>query len=122
MKTILLIEDDDTTRTRLALVLEKAGYRVLQDEDGSHALKLLRSERPDLIITDIHLPEKNGLEIVTEIRGQHNETPIIAMSGGDRYGFSYLDISSALGANAIMNKPFSVDELMMQIGALLDDA
>ncbi|MEO5342995.1 MAG: response regulator [Gammaproteobacteria bacterium SHHR-1] len=119
MKTILMIEDDQTTRTRLALVLEKAGYRVVQDEDGSHALALLKSERPDLILTDIHLPEKNGLEIVTEIRDLHDPVPIIAMSGGDRFGHSYLDISEMLGANAIMNKPFSVDELLIQIEACL---
>jgi DNA-binding response OmpR family regulator len=119
MKTILLIEDDQSTRTRLSLALEKAGYRVVQDADGSHALRLLRSEQPDLVLTDLNLPLKDGLTIVSEIRDLPNPVPIIAMSGGDSYGFNYLDVSEMLGANAIMNKPFSIDELLLRVKACL---
>jgi len=119
MKTILLIEDESATRLRLKTILVKAGYRVLEDTDGSQALDLFRAEHPDLILCDINLPETSGIEIITGIRVEEDLVPIIAMSAGDRLGNNFLDETKELGASDVLYKPFSSDELMAKVSRWL---
>jgi DNA-binding response OmpR family regulator len=115
MQTILLIEDDEPTLKRLTLILEKFGYRVLQDCDGDNALRLLETGQPDLILTDLNLPAQSGLDILSSVRGSNNAIPVIAMSGGDSLGQDFLEISKIMGADAVLKKPFTPEQLLAQI-------
>lgn len=115
MTTILVIEDDSTTLMWIKMHLEKAGYRVLENVDGKRIMESLQMEKPNLILVDINLPEIGGLEIIQSIRKDLNQVPIIAMSVGDRFGQNYLKASVDFGANAVMKKPFTADQLMNQI-------
>ena len=115
MKTVLVIEDDTTTLLWIKMLLEKAGYRVLENVDGKRIMELLQTEKPNLILVDINLPEVGGLEIIQSIRKDLIQVPIIAISVGDRYGQNYLKASTDFGANCAMRKPFTADELMNQV-------
>jgi CheY-like chemotaxis protein len=119
VKTILLLEDNLSTQTRIRLILEHQGYRVVCDGDGRKAMKLIEQEGIDLVLTDIHLPDCDGLEVVQAVRPAYPDLPIIAISGGDATGYSYLDLAEAFGANAILNKPVDGEALLQRVGALL---
>lgn len=115
MKTIFVIEDDATTLLWIKMTLEKAGYRVLQNIDGKMIINLVETEKPNLILVDINLPEVGGLEIIQMIRKRLQKVPIIAMSTGDRHGLNYLKASADFGANETMIKPFTADELINKV-------
>jgi len=85
-------------------------------------VRIFRSERPDLVITDIIMPEKEGLETIREIRGQRPDAKIIAISGGARIGnMDFLDIAGKLGASEIISKPFDPSDLIKLVSRCLGD-
>jgi CheY-like chemotaxis protein len=104
---ILLIDDDDSVRRSLAKILERAEHRVTAAADGAEGLRALQEDRPDLIITDVYMPEMDGIEILIRIRDADPELPVVVISGG---GFAPADFvledASQLGADAILSKPF----------------
>jgi CheY-like chemotaxis protein len=110
-RRILVVDDDPAVRDSIAVVLESAGFLVDQAAQGVTALRLLRVHEPDLIITDILMPQKEGIETIREIRLLLPDTPIIAISGGTEGGADYLKMAQTFGANAVMAKPF--DPLVM---------
>lgn len=122
MSRILLIDDDDQFRSMLAARLERMGHEVTTACDGRIGLQQFREQQPDLIISDLIMPQMEGLELIRELRG----TPpvrIIAMSGGGRTSpTTYLQIAQRLGAVAVLEKPFSTDELTAAIRAALSAA
>src|SRR5262249_16462507 len=109
-KSILVIDDDVSVRLVLRRMLEQEGYEVICAEDGRQALDLLKQRRPDLVITDIVMPNCEGIETILEMRAAGLTLPIIAMSGGGRIGNAdFLQMARRLGASATLTKPFEFD-------------
>ena len=100
----------------MVLVLEGAGYEVTAAENGKIALACVSSERFDLIITDIIMPEKDGFETIRDIRALQPRAKIIAVSGGGRTkNTEFLRMAKALGATEILAKPFDPDDLVAAV-------
>lgn len=113
---ILVIEDDNSFRNVLVQMLEKAGFDVVQAENGNQAIKFCEETNPDLVLTDIIMPDKEGLETIQELLGICPDLKIIAMSGGGRFGpNSYLPLAAKLGAKKTLQKPFLREELLAAI-------
>ena len=109
MAHILLIDDDDFFREVMLIMLQKSGHKVTEAHDGVKALALLERLRPDVIITDILMPHMDGVEFITELSRQSNETPVIAMSGGRRSITAAFNLESAklMGVKATLTKPIT---------------
>lgn len=113
MPTILIIEDALDIRLLLAHVLETAGYRVLEADDADAGLRLWRQEHPDLVITDLIMEGKDGLDVIREIRIADGKARVIAMTGaGFRGAVNLLDEAGRLGAVATIQKPFNLDHVL----------
>jgi DNA-binding NtrC family response regulator len=120
MATILLVEDDELVRDMLAQTLQRAQYKVLCANDGEEAAAILKSNRPDIMITDIVMPKKSGITLITEIKHDQPDMPIIAISGGGRLDpTGYLDLSEKLGAVASFEKPIDNSALLLAIDVIL---
>ena len=113
MTKILVIDDDALVRTTLARVLRDAGYEIATAEDGMRGMALFRSEQPDLVITDIIMPEQEGIQTITEMRKARPDAKIIAISGSGRFSDAdFLKMARSLGAMDTVSKPFDADELL----------
>lgn len=113
MTRILLVDDDDSFRKMVHVTLERAGYHVVDANDGNKALNLFRAQPPDLVITDLIMPDKEGLETIMELRAAQPDMKIIAMSGGGRNRpGDYLKVARQMGAAQVLAKPFSSQELL----------
>ncbi|MBM9614174.1 response regulator [Desulfobulbus rhabdoformis] len=118
---ILVIDDDDQMRVLLRQVMEWAGYEVLEAEDGREGMHLQRRDPADLVITDLIMPEQEGLETIGQLRKEFPKTKVIAISGGGRIGpEAYLPAAQELGADKVFSKPFDVRELASAVKELLD--
>ena len=101
-------------------MLRLEGHEVTVAENGKEAVHHVLNQFFDLVITDLIMPEKEGLETIADIRRQTSEMPIIAISGGGRVGPNdYLETARFIGANATLAKPFARKELMNTIDSLL---
>ena len=113
MASILLVEDDIQLRSMLKIVLDRAGHEVQEAGNGKEALELYTKSPADLIVTDLVMPDKEGLETIMEFRRSYPDVKIIAMSGGGRTGAqNYLDLAKKFGADYIVTKPFSNKEIL----------
>jgi DNA-binding response OmpR family regulator len=120
MPSILLIEDDELFRDALANALTEHGYTVTQAEDGEQGVKLFRAAPADLVITDIVMPNKEGIATVVELRRAHPKLGIIAMSGGAAHEPElYLKIAGTFGATRTLKKPFDLRTLLKAIEEVL---
>lgn len=120
MATILLVDDDEQFRSMLAQVLTRAGYEVEQACNGNEALTSYLSHQADLVITDLIMPDKEGLETIREIRLTNPAARIIAMSGGGPNGLvSYLRVAAVFGAQMVLDKPFSHHEILTAVHQIL---
>src|SRR5665213_86977 len=120
MPKILVIDDDVMVRNTISKVLRHCGFEVIVAEDGVRGLASFRRDRPDLVITDIIMPEKEGIETIIEMRREHPDTKIIAVSGGGRIGNAdFLSMATSLGAAAVIAKPFLPEELINQVKSCL---
>ena len=107
LSKVLVIDDDPVARMTLRAILEDEGYSVTCAEDGRRGLEAFRKLSPDLVVTDIIMPEKEGIETIRELQSIWPEGPIIAISGGGRTGNTdYLRLARGMGANAVLMKPF----------------
>ncbi len=123
MKKILIIDDDKDFNSSLKEYLGYREFDVSSALDGKQGLSLISTETPDLIITDIVMPELDGIELLDKIQSDTVLSPIkiIAISGGGRIaGQQYLSIAEGLGADCIFEKPLNLDELIEAINNLLD--
>jgi DNA-binding NtrC family response regulator len=117
---ILIIDDDHQLRAMLRQMLERAGYEVAEAANGADGLKLCRIQVPDLVITDLIMPEKEGVETMLELKRDFPNTPVIAISGGGRAGtVDYLPIARRLGARRTIAKPFSREEMLDAVREVL---
>lgn len=120
MALILIIDDDTTIREVLRQILERAGYEVMEASDGREGLNLYRERQADLIITDIVMPKKDGLETITDLRVEFPGSKIIAISGGGRLDPKpYLELAEGFGADRLLTKPFGHEELLEAVQDLL---
>ena len=120
MANILIIDDDNQFRTMLRKMVERNGYEVVEASDGKEGIKLYRKNPTDLIITDLIMPDKDGIETIQELRKDFPDVKIIAISGGGRLGpHDYLHLAKMLGAQRTLTKPIELDELLKAIEELL---
>lgn len=120
MAKILLVEDDELVRDMLAQVLKKAGHEVESADNGEQATELLQNIEPDIMVTDIIMPKKSGITLISEVKNKHPKMEIIAISGGGRLDpTGYLDLSESLGAAVSFEKPVDKAALLMAIDLLL---
>jgi two-component system, chemotaxis family, chemotaxis protein CheY len=121
MARILVMEDDPSFRNAVRVVLEAAGYEVIEAADGAAGLRLHREQGADLVLVDIFMPERDGLEVIRALRVEAPRAKIIAMSGGGTtLTISLLDEAAALGASRTLSKPFPPSALLKAIRELLD--
>jgi CheY-like chemotaxis protein len=120
MACILIADDEPLVRSTLCGILRRAGYEVVEAEDGDQVLAVCASEHPDLVLIDIIMPNREGVETIAALREVYRDLPIVAMSGGGRTGSTtFLDFSGRVGANRMLMKPMRNAELLEAIAACL---
>lgn len=126
MSTILVIDDDALLREMVASHLRRAGHAVLLAANGAEGLAAFSRAPCDLVITDIVMPEKEGLETIRAMRKGWPHIPVVAMTGGARpmasgveAGADYLEMASLLGARATVRKPFTGKQIVAVVEKLL---
>lgn len=123
MARILLIDDDATVRYALKQVLERAGHLVDEASDGQIGIELYSANQPEVVVTDIIMPNQEGIETIIKLKRMAPGVAIIAMSGGGRTGNrDFLEMAEKLGAAKIMPKPFRPRELVEAVQTLLPNA
>lgn len=122
MARILIIDDEDLARYTLLKMLSGSGHELAEAENGKEGLDLHRESPFDLIITDLIMPEMEGMETILALRRDGPTPKIIAVSGGGRSGSAdYLSMARRLGADQVLPKPFSQDELLSTVHSCLPD-
>jgi DNA-binding NtrC family response regulator len=118
---ILVVDDDAGIRRTLQILLSKAGYEVIQARDGSEAVRLWRDQGGDLVITDLHMPEKDGIQTIIELLTHTPGIRIIAMSGGGQTKrLDLLGNMALLGSVHTIEKPFTLAEMMSVVTRALN--
>lgn len=118
MARILVIDDDTVVRELTAEILGHNGHTVTQAADGNAGLAAIRSQPPELVITDMEMPGMDGVEMIKILKRELPELPIIAMSGATQSA-QYLYLASYLGAERLLNKPFAIGDLLATVNAVL---
>lgn len=117
---ILIIEDDEEVRGFLESVLSRAGYDCYSAPNGKEGVDMFMTDPADLVITDIIMPEKDGIETIMDLRRRNAALKVIAISGGGRAEpENYLHSAKLLGANRTMKKPFTNEEMLQAIRELI---
>jgi DNA-binding NtrC family response regulator len=121
LATILVIDDDDVVRDFLVEAIEQAGHEVVSANGGIAGIGKFTQSHPDMVLTDIVMPDRDGLEVIAEIRSADPGARIVAMSGG---GFranavSCFDAATKLGAMAVLQKPFKLAQLIDVVDSCL---
>jgi DNA-binding response OmpR family regulator len=119
---ILVVDDDPMVRDVFDKTLKRAGYTVSLVEDGSLVDSILDNQTVDLVITDIVMPRKEGIETIIDIRNAHPDIPIIGISGGGRMLSSkdYLNLAKGIGVTMTLKKPIEPAELIEAVRSCLD--
>ncbi len=121
MASILLVDDDAQVRNMLKITLERAGYEVTEATDGNQAVAAYDPAAVDLVITDIVMPEKEGIETIMELKTKNPAVKIIAISGGGRINpEDYLKWARRFGVAATFTKPVDREQLLNTLAGLLD--
>jgi CheY-like chemotaxis protein len=120
MASILLIEDDEDIRPLITTMLVRSGHTVRQAGNGLEGMRLYREAPSDLVLTDVVMPEQEGLATIIELRRLNPAVRIIAMSGGFAYDPKlYLHMAERFGADRVLRKPFQFSELQEVVNSLL---
>ena len=118
MARILIIDDEADMRAVLEQTLSVAGHEIVLAANGQEGIDQYRATPVDVVVTDLFMPRKEGIETIREMRRHFPETPIIAMSG-DAIADSLLSVAKRLGAARILKKPFQTEELLALVTELL---
>ena len=120
MSSILVVDDDAQVLEVMSEMLRLEGHEVTLADNGREAVQCIDAVPFDLVITDLIMPEKEGLETIADIRRSQDTVPILAISGGGRMGpADYLETAKFIGANATLAKPFARQELISTVDSLL---
>jgi DNA-binding NtrC family response regulator len=121
MHTCLVVDDDQVIRELIVEMLDSKDFSFIEAENGNDALKVLNEKQVDLLISDLVMPGKNGLDLIMEASEKFKELKVIAMSGGGGItgSFDYLPVAGLLGAAKILNKPFTPIQLRSMVNELL---
>ncbi len=118
---ILVVDDEPMVREGLKIALELEGHRTMTASNGIEAIKAMRAQKPHLIITDIIMPDSDGIEVICNVKAKDPDIKIIAISGGGRISASdHLRVAQRLGANGILAKPFTIQELLSEINRVFN--
>ena len=118
MARILVIDDEELVRASMRMILEAAGHEVAEAENGEQGIDRHRERRFDIVITNILMPHKEGIETILELRRDFASLKIIAISGGGRTrNLDYLEQARKLGADVTLAKPFSNEQLLESVDA-----
>jgi YesN/AraC family two-component response regulator len=121
MYDILVVDDEPMIRDGLKVALDMEGHRTLTASDGKEALKIVDENKPHIIITDIIMPESDGIEVICTVKENNPDIKILAISGGGRISAQdHLKIARQLGAIGVLAKPFSTEELIIEINKLFE--
>jgi CheY-like chemotaxis protein len=125
MVKILVIDDDSAMRRTVSRILTSAGHEVSEAQDGVEGTELFRTSHPDIVVIDIFMPRKEGLETILDLRKERPSTLLLAISGGSTApGVSdqsalYLGMAQGLGTHGMLAKPFRAEDLLREIDKLL---
>ena len=120
MAQVLVVDDDDQVRKLISLVLQQEGHTVVEASNGKMAIQHIQEAEINLVISDIVMPDMDGLELIRGIRRIHPGIKILAISGAGKEGPGlYLNMAEQFGADAILTKPFAPDQLIEQVSALI---
>jgi CheY-like chemotaxis protein len=120
MAGILIVEDDAELREMLAITLTRRKYTVMEAVNGKDAIVRFKPSITDLVLTDLIMPDEDGLKVIMKLRELKPSLKIIAISGGGKAGpGSYLNLAKALGADAVYSKPFSINDLISRIEEMI---
>jgi DNA-binding response OmpR family regulator len=121
MKKILIIDDDELITMTLRNVLKKEGFEVFDAENGVIGLELYKTHSPDLVITDMLMPDKEGLETITDLKAINPSCKIIAMSGGgSTQNMTFLELAKKVGADRVMEKPVRPADMIQTVKGLIN--
>lgn len=131
MRSVLIIDDEAAVRAALKRVLERAGYAVRVASSGAEGLQELRSQRADIVITDIVMPKQHGVDTIRAIAHEFPLVRIVAISGGGNFGAgeykpnaitttAYLTAAQSAGAHAVLTKPFETRDVLQAIAGGAD--
>lgn len=122
MKKILLVDDEGAIRAMVSVVLKKEGRTFVEACNGTEAQAFLAADSYDLVISDVIMPDCDGIELVMSIRRKQPEIPVIIMSGGGRVQANhYLNLAEKLGAAKVFEKPFDTIALRAAVNEILGD-
>jgi len=117
---VLVVDDDDAVREMLAIVLQRRGIEVTRARDGNEALKSYKEGTFDLVVTDLIMPDKEGIEMILEIRAMKRPVRILAISGGGKVHQSmHLNLARSVGADRVLSKPFMPHDLLKIVDEML---
>ncbi len=120
MAKILVVDDDPQIIKMLVKLLEKEGHSVVTATDGVQGKDVWRKQSPDLLVTDIVMPEKEGLDLILELQQEFPKIKVIAISGGDSIEPDYyLELAQIIGAYRTLTKPFTPSELLSAVNQVL---
>jgi DNA-binding response OmpR family regulator len=120
MFRVLVIDDDPAARRMISRILSQPRFEVIEATNGIDGMRKFQAEAPDLVITDIVMPEQEGIQTIAEIRARGSKTAIIAISGGGSgSGELYLSMAEELGADAVLAKPFRPSDLLALVDQVL---
>lgn len=120
MATILLVDDEVALQYVLGKLLSKAGHQVFSAGNGVEAEKMFTLHSPEIVVTDLIMPDKEGLGLITDLRRKYSTVPIIAMSAGGRGNSGlYLTMAKCLGATYTLSKPFTGTQLLTVIESVM---
>lgn len=113
---IVLVDDDESLRAAMTTILTRAGFNIHSTADGEEALRFIQKNPVSLVITDLIMPQIEGIELIVRLRKARPDLKIIAVSGGGRLRpETFLDAAKSLGAWKVMTKPFSTPDLIAAI-------
>ena len=117
MTRVLIVDDDPDIRASLGVVLRAAGYETLTAADGAQGLACIYAEHIDVLVIDVFMPERDGIETIAEVRRECPRLKVIAMSGGGdrRKRADYLEVARQIGADSTLSKPFDASRLLVAL-------
>ena len=122
MARILIIDDEKLARVTVRKILERAGYQIVEASTGLEGINQFRAGNIDLVVTDIIMPDMEGIETILELRRIEPDVRIIAVSGGGRTrNLDFLKMAADRGARRVLAKPFSQNDLLEAVRGVLDE-